>query len=47
MGVGGGGGVTNRVNFGTGVPAIFQNLPHSYTWPSKNGPSHILDHPKC
>ena len=27
---------------------VFQNLPHSYTWPSKkNGPIHILDHPKC
>ena len=26
---------------------VFQNLSHSYTWPLKNGPIHILDHPKC
>ena len=27
---------------------VFQDLPHSYTWPlKKRGPIHILDHPKC
>ena len=26
---------------------VFQNLPHSHTWPLKNGPIHILPHPKC
>ena len=26
---------------------IFRNLHHSYTWPLKNGPIHILDHLKC
>ena len=26
---------------------VFQNLPHSYTWPLENGPIHILDRPKC
>ena len=42
-GEGGGGGViVVRV-----CEPVFQNLPHSYTWPLKNAPIHILDHPKC
>ena len=41
-----------RGNFGVIVvrvcEPVFQNIPHSYTWPlKKNGPIHILDHPKC
>ena len=26
---------------------VFQNLSHSYTWPLKNGPIHILDYQNC
>ena len=26
---------------------VFQNLPHSYTWPLKKRTILILDHPKC
>ena len=46
-GGGGGGGGNLGVILVRVCEPIFQNLPHSYTWPSKNGPIHILDHPKC
>ena len=48
---GGGGGVGGWKVTGVIVvrvcEPVFRNLPHSYTWPLKNGPIHILDRPKC
>ena len=48
---GGRGGAVGACNLGVIVvqvcEPVFQNLPHSYTWPLKNRPIHILDHPKC
>ena len=46
MGGGGGGGNLGVILVRVCEP-VFQNLSHSYTWPSKNGPIHTLDHPKC
>ena len=45
-GAGGGGGVTVVILVRVCEP-VFQNLPLSYTWPLKNGPIHMLGHPKC
>ena len=43
-GRGGGGGGNLGVIVVRVCEPVFQNLPHSYTWPLKNGPIHILDH---
>ena len=45
---GGGGGVGNLgVILVQVCEPVFQNLLHSYPGLRKNGPIHILDHPKC
>ena len=47
-GGGGGGGGGLKGNFGMGVRAsISKPTPFIYLAFEKNGPIHILDHPKC
>ena len=47
-GWGGGRGAGNRGSFGTAVRAsISKPTPFIYLAFEKNGPIHILDHPKC